>query len=128
LNLNADRAVFTNVRLLGNQDTFLVNDSARTYFSKSYIEGDVDFVFGGGIAVFDQCEIHSLKGGSITAASTPATRTYGFLFYKSTLTGTAPASSTSLGRPWRQDAQVLYRESTIGSFVNASQPWTDMSS
>lgn len=128
LSLSADRAILTNVRLLGHQDTLLVNDSARAYFQKSYVEGTVDFIFGGGIAVFDQSEIHQLGGGVITAASTPAARPYGFLFYKSNITGSGAAGAASLGRPWRQDAQVLYRESTIGSFVNTGRPWTDMSS
>ncbi|MFG2961341.1 pectinesterase family protein [Streptomyces sp. NPDC048291] len=127
LSLSADRAVLTNVRILGHQDTLLVNDSARAYFRKSYVQGTVDFVFGGGIGVFDRSEIHQLGGGVITAASTPATRPYGFLFYKSKITGSGPVGAASLGRPWRQNAQVLYRESVIGSFVNASQPWTDMS-
>ncbi|WP_262056409.1 pectinesterase family protein [Streptomyces sp. STR69] len=129
LSLSADRAVLTDVRLLGHQDTLLVNDSARAYFSKSYVEGTVDFIFGGGIAVFDRSDIHQLgSGGYLTAASTPATRTYGYLFYKSNITGAGTAGTSSLGRPWRQDAQVLYRESTIGAFVNTAQPWSDMSS
>ncbi|MBV9022442.1 MAG: right-handed parallel beta-helix repeat-containing protein, partial [Streptomycetaceae bacterium] len=90
--------------------------------------GTVDFIFGGGIAVFDHDEIHQLgSGGCITAASTPANRAYGYLFYKSDITGSDTAGTGSLGRPWRQDAQVLYRESTLGSFINTQQPWSDMS-
>ncbi|MEU9456436.1 pectinesterase family protein [Streptomyces sp. NPDC048277] len=128
LNLSADRAVLTNVRILGLQDTLLVNDSARAYFQKSYVAGTVDFIFGGGTAVFDRSEIHQLgSGGFLTAASTPTTRTYGYLFYKSDITGAGKAGTTNLGRPWRQGAQVTYRESAIGSFINTAQPWTDMS-
>ncbi|MGY1499932.1 pectinesterase family protein [Streptomyces sp. QTS52] len=128
LSLSADRAVLTNVRILGHQDTLLLNNSARAYFLKSYVEGTVDFIFGGGIAVFDQNEIHQVgSGGYITAASTPAARAYGYLFYRSNITGPAATKTGSLGRPWRQDAQVLYRESTLGSFVNTSRPWSDMS-
>ncbi|MGI5455582.1 pectinesterase family protein [Streptomyces sp. CA-249302] len=128
LSLSADRAVLTNVRILGHQDTLLLNDSARAYFLKSYVAGTVDFIFGGGIGVFDQSEIHELgSGGYLTAASTAATRTYGYLFYKSSITGAGTTGGTYLGRPWRQNAQVLYRESTIGSFIKTAQPWTDMS-
>ncbi|MFG2940355.1 pectinesterase family protein [Streptomyces sp. NPDC048282] len=128
LNLSADRAVLTNVRILGLQDTLLVNDSARAYFQKSYVAGTVDFIFGGGTAVFDRSEIHQLgSGGVLTAASTPTTRTYGYLFYKSDITGAGKAGTTNLGRPWRQGAQVTYRESTIASAINTAQPWTDMS-
>lgn len=129
LNLSADRAVLRNVRLLGDQDTFLANDSARAYLVGSYVEGTVDFIFGGGTLVLDNCDIYEKRstGGPITAASTPATKTYGFLFYKSRIRGAAAAGTTNLGRPWRPDAQVLYRESTLDSVVKTSQPWTDMS-
>ncbi|MET1071372.1 MAG: pectinesterase family protein, partial [Umezawaea sp.] len=129
LHLNADRAVLRNVRLLGDQDTFLVNDATRAYVVGSYVEGTVDFVFGGGTIVFDNCDVYEKRstGGVITAASTPATKTHGFLFSKSRITGASPAGSTNLGRPWRPDAQVLYRESTLNALVKTSQPWTDMS-
>jgi pectinesterase len=128
LNLNADRATLSNVRLLGDQDTFLVNAAARSYIVTSYVQGTVDFVFGDGIAVFNNSEIHeNPRGGTLTAARTPAARAYGFLFYKSRITGAAANASTSLGRPWGQDAQVLYRESTISAVINTGQPWTDMS-
>ncbi|MDI1463708.1 pectinesterase family protein [Catellatospora sp. KI3] len=128
LNLNVDRGRFDNVRLLSNQDTLLVNNAARVYFVNSYIEGTVDFIYGGGIAVFNACQIYEKRttGGPITAASTPADRMYGFLIYKSTVSG-ATANTTQLGRPWRQDAQVLYRESTLTNTIKTAQPWTDMS-
>ncbi|MFC5825115.1 pectinesterase family protein [Nonomuraea insulae] len=129
LNLTADRARLTNVRLLGDQDTFLVNNSARAYVSNSYVEGTVDFIFGGGTIVFDDCDIYEKRstGGPITAASTDAAKSYGFLFYKSRITGASAASTTTLGRPWYPNAQVLYRESTLSSVIKTSQPWTDMS-
>src|SRR6266498_823184 len=93
LHLNADRALFTNVRLLGDQDTFLVNDNTRAYMRDSYVEGTVDFIFGGGTMVFYSCDIYEKRstGGPITAASTPAAKTYGLLFYKSRISGASAA-------------------------------------
>ncbi|GAA0946994.1 hypothetical protein GCM10009558_062510 [Virgisporangium aurantiacum] len=128
LHLNADRAVLDNVRLLGDQDTFLVNDNTRALVRNSYVEGTVDFIFGGGTIVFSGCSIYEKRssGGPITAASTAATKTYGMLFYRSTITGAAN-NVTQLGRPWRPDAQVLYRESSLSATIRTSQPWTDMS-
>ncbi|MEU4746079.1 pectinesterase family protein, partial [Actinosynnema sp. NPDC023658] len=128
LHLNADRAVFRNVRLLGDQDTFLVNERTRAYMVDSYVEGTVDFIFGAGTMVFDRMTVHEKRttGGPITAASTPNTKKYGLLFYRCTITGTT-TNTTQLGRPWRPDAQVLYRESTLDSTLKTSQPWTDMS-
>ncbi|MGW0785948.1 pectinesterase family protein [Streptomyces sp. NPDC002913] len=128
LYLDADRAVLDDVRLLGDQDTFRVNDKARAYIVDSYVEGTVDFIYGGGTAVFHASTIHEKRstGGPITAASTPAEKTYGFLFYRSTVTG-AVSNTTQLGRPWRPDAQVLYRECSLSSALATAQPWTDMS-
>jgi pectinesterase len=127
-NVTADRALFSNVRFLGNQDTLLVNDGARAAFGNDYIEGTVDFIFGGGTAVFDVCSIYEKRstGGPLTAARTPATQTYGFLIYKSTITG-AVNNTTQLGRPWGPDAQVLYRQSSLSATIATAQPWIDMS-
>ncbi|MDQ0674849.1 pectinesterase [Pseudarthrobacter siccitolerans] len=67
--LTGDRAVLHNVRCLGNQDTLLVDSPARGvparfFFSDCYVEGDVDFIFGRGTAVFSNCGIRSLDRGS----------------------------------------------------------------
>jgi pectinesterase len=126
LNLNGDRGIFSNVRLLSNQDTLLVNDSARVYFVSSYIEGTVDFIYGGGVAVFNASSIYEKRstGGPITAASTPISRAYGFLFYRCTVTG-AGTNNTTLGRPWRANAQVTFRESSLSATVRIAQPWQD---
>ncbi|TDB77679.1 pectinesterase family protein [Micromonospora sp. KC723] len=137
----ADRLVFDNVRFLGNQDTLYVNTpdvtvASRAYFRKCYIEGDVDFVFGRGTAVFDRCELRSLSRGSttnngyVTAASTDQAVPYGFLVWRSRLTGTAAAGTVSLGRPWHPGndpaarPSTVIRDSWLGPHVRAT-PWSD---
>jgi len=106
--LGSDRATFVNVRVLGHQDTLFTN-SGRHYFYKCHIAGHVDFIFGAGKAVFDDCDIISLdrdsktNNGYITAASTPVKQPYGFLFLRSRLKKDSPAmapGSVTLGRPW----------------------------
>nr|WP_225224419.1 pectinesterase family protein [Cellulomonas sp. JH27-2] len=127
VNVDADRATFRNVRFLGNQDTLLLN-SGRSYIVDSYVEGTVDFIFGGGTAVLDRASIYQRRstGGPITAAKTDAAKPYGFLIYRSTITG-ATNNTTQLGRPWGQDAQVLYRETSMSATMATAQPWIDMS-
>ena len=128
LALYGDKAVLKNVRVTADQDTLLIQGSGiRAYVANSYIEGTVDFIYGTGTAVFNACSIYEKRstGGPITAAATPADRTYGFLFYKSTITG-ATNNTTQLGRPWRQDAQVLYRESSLSATIATAQPWINM--
>jgi pectate lyase len=139
----ADRLVFDNVRFIGNQDTLYVNSpavgaAARHYFRGCYIEGDVDFIFGRGTAVFDRCVIRALSRGSatnngyVTAASTPDTQKYGFLITRSTILSDAPDQSFYLGRPWHPGGdptalgQVLIRDSWLAAAVKTA-PWTDMS-
>lgn len=126
-NLNADKLVFDNVRFLGAQDTLLVN-SGRSYVKGGYVEGTVDFIFGGGTAVFNGTKIYQKRtsGGPITAARTDPGNAYGFLFNKVTVTGAAN-NVTQLGRPWGPNAQVLFRESSLSATIRTAQPWTDMS-
>jgi pectinesterase len=135
-----DRQVYRNVRLLGHQDTFMTVTGSpavryRQLFTRCYVEGDVDFIFGNGTTVFDNCEIHSLarSGGTVVAPSTSATNPYGFLFVGSRFTSSSGTATIYLGRPWHPggdpdaDGQTLVRESTLGAHIRTAQPWTDMS-
>ena len=51
LRLDGDRIIVRNSRLLGWQDTLLVN-RGRHYFEDTFIAGHVDFIFGAGTVVF----------------------------------------------------------------------------
>jgi pectinesterase len=134
LRVDGDRAVFNHCRLLGWQDTVMLNQ-ARQYLTNCYIEGRVDFIYGSATAVFDHCEIHSKNGGHVTAANTPQNKPYGFVFFNCKLTGdpascmnpTNTTASTSLaknptadlGRPWRAYASVTYLNCWMGDHVKA---------
>ena len=106
--VGSDRATFVNVRISGYQDTLFPN-AGRSYFYKCEILGHVDFIFGAGQAVFDDCDIVSRDRGSatnngyVTAPSTPSSQRYGFLFVRSRLKKERPSmapASVTLGRPW----------------------------
>lgn len=69
------RFVCNNSEISSFQDTILVNTSDNTaYFRDSLIQGDVDFIWGGGNCFFTNCEIRSLRatGGYVTQARTAA--------------------------------------------------------
>lgn len=104
IRVDGDRAVFRNCRFLGWQDTILVN-RGRQYFEGCYIAGHVDFIFGGATCWFERCQIRCLKNGYVTAASTPDTNRFGYVFNQCEITG-APGTKTYLGRPWRDFAAV----------------------
>jgi pectinesterase len=111
--VTGDRAAFHGCRFLGWQDTLRPdapgNRIARQYFRDCEITGHVDFIYAAGTAVFDRCHIHCLADGYITAASTPETTPYGFVFLDCKIT-TAPGVERGvyLGRPWRPQAAVAF--------------------
>jgi len=112
-----DKCTFNHVRLLANQDT-LYTSKGRQYFSECYIEGHVDFIFGSAVAVFEDCTIHSLRKGYITAASTPRENKYGYVFKNCKLTGAKGVSEVYLGRPWRPFAHTVFINTWMGQHIH----------
>jgi len=114
-----DRARFRNCRFLGFQDTlYTYGYGSRQYYKDCYIEGTVDFIFGSSTAWFEDCEIFSKPGGGyVTAASTPDSTRYGYVFTHCRLTGNAPANSYALGRPWRPYAKTVFIDCTLGAHI-----------
>jgi pectinesterase len=118
LTVNANRAVFRNVRLLGNQDTlYVTGEGNRMLFDNCYVEGTTDFIFGGASAVFRDCRLHAKKNSYITAASTPVGAGFGFVFINATLTAAPGVDAVYLGRPWREHAQTVFIDSTLGPHI-----------
>jgi len=131
--VTGDRAIFHNVRLLGNQDTVYAGSRncspdgencipTRQYFSDCYVAGNVDFIFGDSKAVFDRCEIHSTAhaGGYITAQSKhyPGEDS-GFVINRCKLTADPGVTqNVYLGRPWRPYATVVYLNTEMGERVD----------
>ena len=135
LAVNADRARFYHIRLLGNQDTlYVAGEGHRQYFKDCYIEGTTDFIFGAATAVFDQCEIHAKANSYITAASTPQSQPFGLVFFNSKLTADANIDKVYLGRPWRAYAKTLFINSHMDKHIvpagwhNWSKPEAEKSS
>ena len=114
----ADRCIFENCGIFGNQDTLYANgDGKRQYFENCYIDGTTDFIFGSATAVFLQCKIHSKKNSYITAASTPQGQTYGYVFIACTLTADPEVDQVYLGRPWRDYATVAFLHCAMGAHI-----------
>jgi polygalacturonase/pectin methylesterase-like acyl-CoA thioesterase len=55
---NGQRIVLDHVTLKSRQDTLMLQGSA--YVTHSYIEGDVDFMWGHGTVFFNECELRAL--------------------------------------------------------------------
>jgi pectinesterase len=133
LRIDGDRAVLMSCRMLGWQDTLMLN-KGRQYFRECFIEGRVDFIYGDGTAVFDRCEVRSKNSGYVTAASTPRDQPFGFVFLNCRLTGDPTSWSNpypgpnspsgragppkaALGRPWRPYASVTFLNCEMGDHI-----------
>ncbi|MGL5437971.1 MAG: pectinesterase family protein [Lachnospiraceae bacterium] len=147
---DGDRLSFGGCRFLGGQDTlftaplppkevepngfigpkqFAPRITGRHYYKSCYIEGDIDFIFGGATAYFEDCELFSKDIGQdinsyVTAASTPEHQPYGYVMQSCRFTGNCPRHSAYLGRPWREYAKTVLLDCHIGSHICAAG-WHD---
>lgn len=116
-----DQIQFVNCRFLGFQDTlYTYGTHSRQYYLNCYIEGTIDFIFGSSTAVFDSCTIYGKTNGYFTAASTIEGVEYGYVFRHCKITGSAPAGSFKLGRPWRPYAKTVFLYCEMDGIVNAA--------
>ena len=71
----SDRAIVRNCDILSYQDT-LFPDAGATLFDRCLITGSYDFIFGGGRAWFERCEIRSRlrSGDAVEGISWPQAR------------------------------------------------------
>lgn len=106
----------------------------RHIYRRCEICGDVDFIFGGAAAWFEDCDIVSINaytdgrvpGGYATAASTPEGQKFGYVFRNCRfLAGEGVADKTMyLGRPWREFAKTVLIGCEIGSHIRP-EGWDD---
>ncbi len=164
---DGDGMTFENCRFQGRQDTLFTaplpptvvewggfrgprenapRDNGTHYYKNCYIEGDVDFIFGGATAFFEECHIHSLSRrspeenasaspaenpqnnaapeGYVTAASTPEGRKYGYVFDRCRFTSNCAPETVYLGRPWRSFAKTVIMRSELGPHIK-KEGWHD---
>ncbi|MBL8222145.1 MAG: immunoglobulin domain-containing protein, partial [Bryobacterales bacterium] len=119
LRTNAQRIRVFDVTLRSYQDTLLVN-TGTAYFGDSLIEGDVDFLWGGGAAFFRRVEIRSVTSGGILTQVRNAEGRHGFVFMECRLTAADGVGNTFLSRiapdmfPF---SQVIFLFTAIGSHI-----------
>ena len=154
LNLEGDRNILSNVRILGNQDTLYIGargcgqagsrrppavagvgasaaaaalapctpSPTRSYFTHCVVAGNVDFIYGDGNAVFNDCEIHNTEhaaGGYVTAQGKYIFgQQSAFVFDHCRLTGEPGLAHVYLGRPWRPYASVVYLNCVMGAHID----------
>ena len=119
--VSGNQVQFRNCRFLSFQDTLYVR-KAKQYFRDCYIEGTVDFVFGDGTTVFDNCTVKNVGGGTAaTAPNTDQAVPYGLVFLGGQLTADASvkAGSVALSRNWGAYGSATFLRTTLGAHISA---------
>jgi pectinesterase len=127
LNLDKDRTTIVRCRIICNQDTFLTRSAARHLLKDCFIEGDVDFIFGGGAVIFDSCVVNSDRGNShITAPATDKSWNFGYVFQNCSITANDGVNNVYFARPWHNYPKVNFMNCYLGSHIATAgwvNPW-----
>ena len=116
-----------NCVFIGSQDTFY--SSGKLYVKKCNIQGNTDYIFGGGYVVFDDCDL-TIGGYSDQSATAYITASNGgtYVFRDCTVkAGNRQYVAANLGRDWGgTNANVYYLnlKNEIGNKL--SYKWTNM--
>lgn len=147
---DGDRLAFECCRFEGYQDTlftaplpkkekvpggfkgpkeFAPRRRGKHLYKDCFISGNIDFIFGGATAYFENCEIfmrgrHNEINGYALAPSTFEGERYGYVFNHCRFTSDCPKQSAYLGRPWRNFAKAVILNSEIGAHIK-KEGWHD---
>ncbi|XP_023894536.1 probable pectinesterase 8 [Quercus suber] len=131
IKISGDKAAFWGCGFFGAQDT-LHDDKGRHYFRDCYIQGSIDFIFGNGRSLYENCLLISMakpvdpgsKGinGALTAhGRTSQDENTGFAFTNCTVGGNG---RVWLGRAWRPFARVVFASTSMSDII-APEGWND---
>ncbi len=105
-----------------SDDERLYNKEARHHFKNCHIIGDVDFIFGGGNDLFENCTIEVLnnfdKPCYIAAPSHDQDKNYGMVFKNCKIIGEAKKESVYLARPWREYGCVYFIDCELSDIIH----------
>ncbi|KAL0571450.1 hypothetical protein V5O48_010519 [Marasmius crinis-equi] len=130
LSARATRQAFYGLYVTGYQDTLFADaHPGYQYYSRSLIEGAIDYIYGAASAWFNECTIsNNGAGGAITANSREDPDDAGYYVIDSSNVTTSVSGLKGqiyLGRPWRVLARVVYQRSVLGDSINP-KGWTTM--
>ena len=102
-------------------DELRLNRFLSQRFVNCRIEGTVDFIFGCGDAVFQDCEIRSLRDarniGFTAAPAHSLSQTAGFLFRNCRFTAEDGVQGIYLARPWRDYGLARFENCSYGGHI-----------
>lgn len=127
--LRGDCAAFYNCIFRSFQDTWMTSkdDSHRLYAKDCRIEGAVDYFYGGGDALLENCTFYNTRSGSVIVAPCHKNAKFGYVFRNCIVDGNEAAADgrQKLGRPWHNSPITVYINTTMRIPV-APEGWTNM--
>jgi pectin methylesterase-like acyl-CoA thioesterase len=91
-----DMCTIRDADILSLQDTLLWG--GRVYADNCLIAGNVDYIWGSGVAYFNNCEIRTVGRSGVVVQSRNAAGAFGYVFVDSRLTADAASTSNMLAR------------------------------
>ncbi|THG06442.1 hypothetical protein TEA_008018 [Camellia sinensis var. sinensis] len=119
LRVDSDQSAFFRCSMEGYQDTLYIH-SLRQFYRECNIHGTIDFIFGNGAAVLQNCKIFTrqplpMQKVTITAQGRKDPhQSTGFSIQDSYVYATMP---TYLGRPWKQYSRTVYLNTYMSGLV-----------
>ncbi|KAG7971111.1 hypothetical protein I3843_07G119000 [Carya illinoinensis] len=123
LRISGTKAAFYNCSFYGTQDT-LYDHKGLHYFNNCFFQGSVDFIFGYGRSLYENCYLNSIakKVASLTAQKrSKASLGSGFSFKDCQVTG---SGQVYLGRAWGEYSRVVFSFTFLDKIV-LPQGWSD---
>jgi pectin methylesterase-like acyl-CoA thioesterase len=93
---SCDKCIVRDADILSLQDTLLW--SGRVYAENCLIQGNVDYVWGTGVAYFNKCELRTVGRSGVIVQSRNGTAAYGYVFVDSKLTADGASTDNKLAR------------------------------
>ncbi|KAK1436947.1 hypothetical protein QVD17_02731 [Tagetes erecta] len=136
LRVGSDLSAFYSCAMLAYQDTLYVH-SNRQFYSNCMVVGTVDFIFGNGAVVLQNCDIQPRRPNPkqknmLTAQGrTDPNQNTGIVIQKCRINANAdllPVQAdfpTYLGRPWKLYSRTIVMQSSISDIINPAGwfPW-----
>lgn len=132
LSIMATKTAYYGCAFTGYQDT-MFGHNTDSVFKNSYIEGAVDFIYGGTNVNFwfEECDIANNRaaGGYITASGRESNDEGWYVINNSRVIAKSGVSinpgSVWLGRPWRYYARTVFQNSQLPGIIQPQgwHPW-----
>ncbi|XP_037481304.1 probable pectinesterase 66 [Triticum dicoccoides] len=122
--IDGDKGAFYDCAFHGFQDT-LCDLMGRHYFRRCLVEGGVDFIFGYGQSIYEDCTLvsnmpaWSQQPGWVTAHGRAGGRSAALVFKGGAITG---SGRQYLGRAWNEQATVVFFQVNMAGIV-VPQGW-----